>query len=136
MLEAFSAGELEQMRLGPRITDETQSTDDNAAQLPSEKSLGKRPAEGTEVDDTLQEIEWPSSASTSSGLAKRRKTGQNIVKDELAHRNREKLGMAGPGKKLGVGKARQTKIDDTKSKVEPTSSAETTSDWTCATCTL
>ncbi|KAG8892400.1 hypothetical protein FRC01_014187, partial [Tulasnella sp. 417] len=85
MLEAFSAGELEQMRLGPRTTDETQSIGDISSQLPSQKSLGKRSAEGTEVDDTPQEIAGPSSASTSSGLAKRRKTGQSIVKEEIVH---------------------------------------------------
>ncbi|KIO34704.1 hypothetical protein M407DRAFT_16663 [Tulasnella calospora MUT 4182] len=138
MLEAFSAGELEQMRLGPRTTDETQLIGpDSADQMPSEKSLGKRPAEETEVEDTPQEIEGPSSASISSGLAKRRKTGQSIVKDEIAYRNKEKLGMTGPSKKLGIGKPRQSKVDDTRGRVaEPTSSAEITSDWTCAKCTL
>ncbi|KAG8954412.1 hypothetical protein FRC04_011739 [Tulasnella sp. 424] len=134
MLEVFSAGELEQMRLGSRTTDAARPPDsDDPAQVPSQKSLGKRPAEETEVDDTPQEIEWPASTSTDSGLAKRRKTGQSILKDEIAYRNKEKLGMTGPGKKLGTGKPRQTKLN---AKIEPTPPVEIPSDWTCATCTL
>lgn len=131
MLEAFGAEELEQMRLGPRMTNgDRLEGKEESEQARSRTSLGKRPAEV--IDDHS-----PPAATTDPEQAKRRRTGQSLLKDEITHRNREKLGMTGPGKKLGKGKPSQATLEGfVGPSAKPPPSANISLEWTCNACTL
>ncbi|KAG9017194.1 hypothetical protein FRB90_001413 [Tulasnella sp. 427] len=142
MLEAFSAEELDQMRLGSSATANPTSPlkTDKSAQTPSDKSLGKRPAQFTAKDDTSPEIIGVSETPLDSTQAKRRKMGKSLVTEEITHRNREKLGMTGPGKRLGTGKTRQATLEEAHGvkagSSGPSTQTRVTAQWTCNTCTL